>query len=1037
MNVLKLSAIFMISLVLTMPVAFAYFSNVIVKGNDGLLDLVREEDFLDITVDVYIDGDSDVTANQIIFITGLTRFDSCVGPNIDGTFTCTLVYPKDEAMQFLVNEYPVSIRADKDDNSTAASTIKRVSVDREPPVVSMFDANPKSTSSEDIKFNYRVNDYAYRIGDISKCSGILYLQLYTFDGDILERIDYTEKKCTDTGSITIENSKFSEGTNLVYIKAVDAFEQESDPIYVSFNIDRTPVKIEDLDIFDSYGEGLVYIGEEGAVADVSVKIIGTDLNKDSVFADFSELNVDREEYIEQAECDETEGNVTVCEWEYVEIMLDSTGSKDVKITADDVSGNHKETKLSYNFIYDIEGPIVTDITTGNVRGARNFAKATGNDFTARLVETGIGIEAQDIYLGIGRWSAGVFAPEPGFPIPADECVSGWTCRWNNVDIPHEGNFIAVISDISVDKLGNPVQPGYSADVVTDFTEPSLLNIKVTPIGGALPAFADYIKTYDTLNIEIEVDEDNILKEVYADFSSIIKGANKVVADSCDDANGTYICRWQTSPIDVEGYIDDYLTFYFTDQAGNTLEFEQPIEVFGVTEFSMDLWQSKVSCTPNTIDRQTTALINHKVYCHVGLESEDAEILSLNLIGCEGGATEILEEDPILFNDQAGSTDPYIKLVLRAEEMNYDALDFKCSLNIISKMGTQIGKYPELEEVDLRVKMYNMPLGTYGDGVQGLIDSSKDFAWYIGDWVEDLNELFTYGEKLCNTLNSLFKLFRTLGAIGAALDVSAKTAAASGVGTAASTKIDKVREKIQEAQGGIGYGAKEGWKKGLAKFCKFFSCRLFYDEWFKEKGGEETGAMNKLGQYQRNVLAKANWVAGGGKTGGVQVWANSATGFETRIQGGKLSPKESIVMSTLTLCLPGIVYNLNKLRQIQCMYVGCLQNNAAAGLPLRACEMQKHYASCKYWWGELFQILPFTGLINYFSGLIKQIFSTPLGFVDTALAFACEYQIKAKYQGGLANLCLINDLAGLVANVYKDLEGAGESWEIPDDYCDNI
>jgi hypothetical protein len=697
-----------------------------------------------------------------------------------------------------------------------------------------------------------------------------------------------------------------------------------------------------------------------------------------------------------------------------------------------MAGNHKEKKLSYNFIFDNEGPVVTEITTGNIRGARNFAKASGNEFTARLVETGIGVEAKEIYLSIGRWSAGLFVDEPGFPIAADECVSGWTCTWNNVDLAHEGEFIARISDGSFDKLGNEVERGYFADIVTDFTAPYLVNIDITPIGGALPAFADYIKTYDTLNIEIEVGEENILKEAYADLSSIIEGADKVIADSCDDANGTYVCKWQAPPIDREGYINDYMVFFFTDQAGNTLEFEQPIEVFGVTNFSTDIWKHEVRCTPSEIDRQTTALVNHKLYCHVGLESQDAEILSMNLVGCEGGAIEVLEEDPVLFNDQAGSTDPYIKFVLRAEEMNYESLDFKCGLNIISKIGTQIGKYPEIEEVELGVKLYNMPLGTYGAGVHALIAESKDFAWYVGDWVETLTNVFHYGEQLCSTLNSLINLIGTLSAIGAALSIGAKPATPQG------DILDTARTKVQEAQQGMGKYTKGFWKS-MTKFCKFFSCRLFYDDWFAKSAKKEGSLAKRLGEWQRDVLAGANMVAAGGRgKGGVQAWANSRTGAETGpIQGGKLNPKDSIVISTLTLCLPGIVYNLNKLRQIQCMYVGCLQNNAAAGLPLRSCEMQKHYATCKYLWGEIFQLLPFTGLINYFVGLIKKIFSSPFGFVDTTLAFVCEYQIKAKYTGALANLCLINDLAGLVANVYQDLEGLGDRWEIQGNYCDNI
>ena len=172
--------------------------------------------------------------------------------------------------------------------------------------------------------------------------------------------------------------------------------------------------------------------------------------------------------------------------------------------------------------------------------------------------------------------------------------------------------------------------------------------------------------------------------------------------------------------------------------------------------------------------------------------------------------------------------------------------------------------------------------------------------------------------------------------------------------------------------------------------------------------------------------------------GMKAWGNKATGQRVHVQwdAGRLSPKESIVMSVLTLCIPGIIYNLNKLRQIECMYVTCLEDYAKQGLPVKACEDQRSYATCKYWWGEIFQLLPFTGLINAFVGLIKRALSSPYGFIDIVLGYTCTYIIESP-DGVGASVCLINDIAGLIADVVADLEGIGETWEIQGDYCKNI
>ena len=69
------------------------------------------------------------------------------------------------------------------------------------------------------------------------------------------------------------------------------------------------------------------------------------------------------------------------------------------------------------------------------------------------------------------------------------------------------------------------------------------------------------------------------------------------------------------------------------------------------------------------------------------------------------------------------------------------------------------------------------------------------------------------------------------------------------------------------------------------------------------------------------------------------------------------------------------------------------------------------------------------------GMVKRALSSPLGFLDMTLAYVCTYLIKTDGVG--AQICLINDMAGLIADVYSDLQGIGEDWEIKEDYCDNI
>jgi len=75
-----------------------------------------------------------------------------------------------------------------------------------------------------------------------------------------------------------------------------------------------------------------------------------------------------------------------------------------------------------------------------------------------------------------------------------------------------------------------------------------------------------------------------------------------------------------------------------------------------------------------------------------------------------------------------------------------------------------------------------------------------------------------------------------------------------------------------------------------------------------------------------------------------------TGFES---GGDdegqwiWNPYKSIHYATSTLCMPAIVYNLKKEKQIKCMYRNCLMNHMTTGLSTTKCDMAFKERECLY------------------------------------------------------------------------------------------
>ena len=102
----------------------------------------------------------------------------------------------------------------------------------------------------------------------------------------------------------------------------------------------------------------------------------------------------------------------------------------------------------------------------------------------------------------------------------------------------------------------------------------------------------------------------------------------------------------------------------------------------------------------------------------------------------------------------------------------------------------------------------------------------------------------------------------------------------------------------------------------------------------------------------------------------------------------MDPQHSIILSAAFLCIPGIIYNLQKARVIDCMYISCLKMTQY-GMPLYLCTYQRAYGYCKFVYGELFAMLPLKAISQIFQNILKA-FSDPAELLGFALSLACDY-----------------------------------------------
>lgn len=95
--------------------------------------------------------------------------------------------------------------------------------------------------------------------------------------------------------------------------------------------------------------------------------------------------------------------------------------------------------------------------------------------------------------------------------------------------------------------------------------------------------------------------------------------------------------------------------------------------------------------------------------------------------------------------------------------------------------------------------------------------------------------------------------------------------------------------------------------------------------------------------------------------------------------GSTNVKSSIILSIVTLCLPGILEKTYEYKQIKCEAAKCYYNAVKSGLDPSFCSQHEAYKTCTYIVGEAFALPPFSGLENL-RNVIANIIANPIGLL---------------------------------------------------------
>ena len=922
-----------------------------------------------------------------------------------------------------------TISVDVEDNAGHSVTknivlTKEIISDREGPLISVSDIIIETIDGSEMewfkergmrmRFSIDVTDNASGIDQISAD----FSSIEVISGDVPYCTgNVYEKHCSwDDLRFIITSADYNKNIKITAKDIAGNIGEKTVKAAASYRSDNIAPVLSELRAVDQYGNSITrWIGKERINARIYANIREEGSGIDVIKANFNDVNPSYTDYIDGVcssveEDDDDEGGVYVPEitggsglpaenWEcYWDIVLDFNRSGNplnakLDFNIADKSGNTADI-VYLDFYVDIDAPVVKSLKTDGVFDGNSYAGSGYNTFTASFDEPGIGLNNSDIYLDLSDVGF-------GSSVKAHNCTEGWECYWYmGSSSGSEGIKEISLKTDSRDDIGNYVSESFKVNVILDLTKPFVNSVKVVPVAGSTESFNDYLQIGNAMEVIVNLTEKNVLADARADFSGFVSDEDDVFGN-CGKEDEYWICRFESDEIDIENYKKGAIVFNFTDVAGNSLRYEEEVEVFETAEEEGDFWEHSVgTSSPSAIDKQIVTLYEPFVWFPIKLEAKPKVLgvwpIDVSVESCsEDGSTYLSSESDVMpevfnYNTEKPGKLPYnvyLKYSLEQSVPEEDVLEISCLLKVRTLVeGKMISRY-ETENVTVNIHYYNNPLGVLDENIKDEIEEVKS-GWLVSaEWIGTLKKIIGYADTICRLVDTVQNVQVLMASFS---DVLKKSKYTVTVGMSVGEKTDVLKR----------YG-KDLWFKDANKYCKLLSCQI--------------GKGDKWG----NDYVKA-WA---------EMQENSILSFggDFKLEKGVRGwwkPEKSLILSIVFLCPKGIIYNLEKARVIDCQYINCLKDTKK-GMPIILCTKQRDYAWCKYVYGEIFNLIPFAGAITELGQQVIKLLSHPYEAIGFVVKYACTTICVGPTSG--CKLCTYLEYFNMVLDVMCDL-GIGEGCE---------
>src|SRR3989344_3840605 len=1040
-NIWSMVSLFMIVLVLTMPVysASAMAASVQITGNHGQAEIPT---YLDAQNDVWTvealisDNGNNASVNPedvtIKIGDNTAPFTSC-SPSALGVL-CKYISPLTDgiqegeyAFQVIYSYLNANLKLD------AASSGDVIRADGSAPQIIFSPGKVSQDKDGKVKLDFTVNDKKNGVPS----AGLKSIDIIDSDlGTTLQTIALPEGRETfnylnDAGFEGVLQAKLSgDGTKRLKIRAEDNLGHVSFSPSVSFFADFVDPKIGNQLNFTKYGQ---FIGQFASSTDIKVDVIEksvTTVVGNSAQADIGGAAA-------SCEADADVDNLWHCTWKNVKV--NPAGTVTIQVTATDEKGNKAEKSLSSSFVVDNSVPAIKFFGTSRQFEGKSHLKSGANKIILRAEDQGAGLSKAGIRANLAGFGLSNFAE----PTSCKETSGIMECYWDVDQDINEGVLTVGLSRFQ-DNVGNEgLAP--ESEFVVDNTGPKVESLEV--YGVSEEGDKNYFQSNDKLKLVLKVSESSGLRVLVNVQDLLLDAENKYPAndfidedgwaifteEDCTRAEGRWQCELETDPIKSGPESGLEIDVRVQDTAGNDavswpLPEDEPknfkrfrsskeeasitIDILGLTtEENPDFWEVKkvtpVGGAGAFIDLDTTPLTYTRLPFKVLLSADvgDVRALDIQLVNCAVPQADAGE------GDAAAAPPANAPVISRA---------------ILYGGVSAVGDYAPTPNVIIEFEPF--------DGRSLFAIGQKEETEFVNQEVrDDINaawDVIGVLAEILKWLDYLVQIYNIIMKIIGIFEGPAKT----GTEALKANPFGGEAERIAACFGfHSGTTAAKSPGEIFDVILEVLTCRP-----------QSSGSLGWYSRWQASILElyKTERLKAPGDP--LSKGYNPGEKIPGTDQYGYSHPRDiqsNLFLSFAGLCIPGIIKNLDKFRQIKCRKIACLENEVRSGLAtVSMCEDLEDLLVCKYVVGELWYLIPFSQFWDDVIGGLSRALADPFAILHTVTVVTCGIICAASNtaSGGCtyANYIweifgTLEQIVGFLTTVIDDFSNGGLS------YCDSV